>query len=251
MLTNQTRATLVQLLDAISPEAVHLLLIKHLDTEVWPISTHRLLDALSEASADALAGLLVELLSDQTSIRTNAPTKYVYDGRLKDLSRRLRADGYDVLEDVLVRLLPAAEPVAQISDHLDTALAHSGIDSDKTIRQLLQESFRSISASPPDFNGATTKARIALETISRRTATSIAKTRGQKPPEDKWGPSLSALRRHGVITELEEEALAKVYSLISPGAHVPKGLTDEQWALLSRTFAVSGAYFLLRQYEAA
>jgi len=251
MLTNQTRTTLVQLLNALSPDAVHLLLVKHLDLEIWPITTHHLLDAVSDASPEGLAGLLVELLGGKTAIRKDAPTKYVFDGRLSDLTGRLLADGYEVFKDALVRLMPAAEPAAQISDYLETALVDSGLDLDGKIQRLLQDSHRSMSATPPDLNDATTKARIALETIARRSATSIANARGIQPPEDRWGSALLFLGEQAVIARAEEDALAKVYTLISPGAHVLKGLTEEQWALLAKTFAISGTYFLLRQYQAA
>ena len=250
MLTNQTRATLVQLLRAISPEAVHLLFLKHFNYDRL-LTTSDMLDAVSVAPPDKMAGLLVALLSGATAVRADAPTKYVFDGRLADLRGRLRADGFEVIEDALVRLVPAAEPAAQISDHLELTLADSILDNDGAIRQLLRESHLSCSSTPPDFNNGTTKARIALETVACRSAFRVAADRGKAASEDTWGAALAFLQAETVITRAEEEALAKVYTLISPGAHVPKGLTDEEWALLARTFAVSGAYFLTRQFLAA
>ena len=94
------------------------------------------------------------------------------------------------------------------------------------------------------------KARITLETVARRAAAAIAISRGKAPPDDTWGNALAFLRSEEVVTVTEEKALASVYKLISPGAHLPRGLTDEQWALLARSFSVSGAYFLLHQYLA-
>lgn len=251
MLTNQTRATLVQVLLAVSSDAVRLLLLKHFDRDLWPITTHDLLELASAAGPEQMAGLLVELLTGNTAVRADAPTKYVFDGRLVDLRARLRTDGFDVLEDALVRLIPGAEPAAKIADRLEQVLTGSDLDADGDVRRLLSESYESIAGTPPDFNGSTTKARIALETIARRAAALIAPRRGKQPPDDSWGAAIAFLRSEGVLTLPEEEALAKVYTLISPGAHVPKGLTDEQWALLARTFAVSGAYFLTHQYLAA
>ncbi|MCK4786832.1 MAG: hypothetical protein KAV87_23940 [Desulfobacteraceae bacterium] len=250
MLTNQTRASLVQLLQALSREAVFLLMLKHLDCELRSISAHNLLEAVSAAEPDQLAGLLVELVGGKTAIRNDAPTKYVFDGRLEDLASRLRADGYEVIEDALSRLMPAAEPVAQISDSLEKALATSALDHDGNVRKMLKESHQDLSGTPPDLNGATSKARISLETVARRAASLIATSRNTNAPKDTWGPALSFLRAQGVIEPQEEDALARIYTLISPGAHVPKGLSDEQWALLSRTFAVSGAYFLLQRFMA-
>ena len=197
-----------------------------------------------------MTGLLVELIGGCTEIRADAPTKYVFDARHADLRGQLRADGFEVVEDALVRLLPTAEPVAQISDHLEETLAASGLDHDREITRLLRESYASLSAANPDFNDATTKARIALETVARRSARAVATAREQAAPNDTWGPALAFLRNEAIVTLPEEQALASVYSLISPGAHVPRGLTDEQWALLARSFAVSGAYFLMRQHLA-
>jgi hypothetical protein len=225
--------------------------MKHCEYDIEDASTDILLRAAREAPADQMAGLLVELLSNSTAIREDAPTKYVYDARLADLRGHLRADGFEVLEDALVRLVPAAEPVAQIRDELDATLPSSDLDGDGAVRQLLRDSHLSCSRTPPDFNAGTTQARIALETLVRRSAAMVAARRGKPAPADTWGAALFFLRSEAVIEQPEEEALAKVYTLISPGAHVPKGLTTEQWALLARTFAVSGAYFVVRQHLAA
>lgn len=251
MLTSQTRATLVQVLQSISPDAVRLLLLKHLDQDLWPVTTHALLELTANAASESVAGLLVELLSGNTAVRAEAPTKYVFDGRLADLRARLRADGFEVIEDGLLRIMPSAESAAKISDGLEQLLTDSDLDPDGKLRRLLRESYESIAATPPDLNGSTTKARIALETIVRRAAAAIARRRGKQAPSDSWGAALQYLRSEAVLAPTEEEAIAKVYTLISPGAHVPKGLTDEQWALVARTFAVSGAYFIAHQYLAA
>lgn len=248
MLTNRTTATLVQLFHALSPYAVRLLFIKHLDADPNPPTIDNLFYLLSSAPPDNLTGLLVEIVGSRRTIRADAPTKYVFDDRHADLLRQLRSDGFDVVEDALVRLLPTAEPIAQISDYLEETLAGSGLEADGEITRLLRESAASLSAAEPDFNNATTKARIALETIARRSAAARATAAGRPAPEDTWGHALADLRDHGGISLAEENALASIYTLISPGAHVPRGLTDQQWALLSKSFAVSGVYFLLHQH---
>ena len=101
MLTNQTAAGLVQLFDALSQDAVRLLLIKHLDTAPAPFTVDNFLYIVTSAQPDAMTGLLVELVGGSTAVSANAPTKYVFDGRLTDLRRRLRADGFEVVEDAL------------------------------------------------------------------------------------------------------------------------------------------------------
>lgn len=250
MLTNQTRAALVQMLQSISSDAVRLLFLKHLDIDQPHYEVTCLLRVTAEATPEQIAGLLVELVGDSTAIRTEAPTKHIFDKRRNELCRRLRADGFDVIEDAIARLMPAAEPAAQISDYLEQAIAASGLDADGEITRLLRESHDDISSAPPDFNGSTTRARIALETIARRSAALVAENRGMTAPDDKWGAALVFLRTQSVIALDEENAIAKVYTLISPGAHVPKSLTDEQWALLARTFALSSAYFLTQAHLA-
>jgi hypothetical protein len=247
MLTNRTRAGLVQVLQSISNDACRLLLLKHLDLDIHAISPHYLLQAFARAHVEQVASLLIELIGNTTSIRTEAPTKYVFDSRLADLQRLLELDGYELLDGSIIRVMPAAEPAANIVDYLDETLSSSGLDANGEIRALLEGSRAGLLAVPPDFNGATTKARIALETIARRGAKRVADRTGNAPPVDQWGSALSFLRIQNVIVLGEEEALAKMYTLISPGAHVPKGLTDQQWALLSKTFAVSAAYFLLQR----
>src|SRR5262245_38943905 len=101
MLTNQTLAGLVQVLRALSEDAVRLLFIKHLNRDPSPVTTSNLLDIAASAGPDAVAGLLVELVGGQTGVRADAPTKHVFDGRLADLRGRLRADGFEVGEDAL------------------------------------------------------------------------------------------------------------------------------------------------------
>ena len=250
MLTNRTKATLVQFFGALSHDAVRLLLIKHLNADPNPFTIDICFNILASAQPDAMAGLLVEIVAGRTEIRADAHRKYVFDARHTDLRRQLRADGFDVVEDSLVRLLPTAEPVAQINDYLEETLAGSGLDDDGDVNRLLHDSSASLSAAIPDFNDATTKARIGLETVARRSAMALAIAAGRPTPQDTWGHALANLRDEGVITPAEDTALASIYTLISPGAHVPRGLTDQQWALLSRSFAVSGIYFLLHQHFA-
>ena len=104
MLTKRTAASLVQLFRALSQDAVRLLLIKHLNTDPEPYSVDHLLRIVISAKPDELTGLLIEVVGGSTVIRTDAPTKYVFDGRHADLCGHLRADGFAVVEDSLVRL---------------------------------------------------------------------------------------------------------------------------------------------------
>ena len=250
MFTVATQATLVQTLEALSQEAIRLLSLKHLGRDLEYPTTEGLLSAVAGAKLDQMAGLLIELLSNNTNVRADARVKHTYDSRLEDLERHLRADGFRLENGSLQRLVPSAESLAQVSDHLDTLLGRNDLDGNGEIRQLLHDSRILASAARPDFNSATTKARIALEKIARRSASKLAARLGKAPVRDRWGSALSFLRSEGVITKQEEEALAKVYSLISTGAHdpIPSGPAEEHWALLAGTFAVAGASFLAQKY---
>ena len=252
MLTHRTRATLVQTLQALSQDGIRLLLLKHFDWELQHPTVDKLLKAVSRAGRDEMTGLLVELLGNATKVRAYATTKHIYDSRLAELRGCLRADGLEFSNDSLVQLLPSAEPAARVVDDLESVLSQSDLDEDGAIRRLLRKSYGNAIAVQPDYNGATSKARIALETVVRRSASKIASQRGRAAPLDSWGPALSFLRAQEVIATSEEQAFAKAHTLISTGAHepVPNGLSEEQWTLLARTFAVASAYFLTQRYEA-
>ena len=61
---------------------------------------------------------------------------------------------------------------------------------------------------------------------------------------------LSYLRTSGLLTKQEEEGLAGVYSFVSPGAHTPLGLTEEEMVRLGRSLVASMAYFLTKRFNA-
>ena len=150
-----------------------------------------------------------------------------------------------------MRVTPAAEEATGIRDKFLQDVATSGLDVDGAIRTAVENSSKDFVAEPPDFNGSTTKVRIALETVARRAAAATAeKNNSINYQDDSWGKALQFLRSSGVIEIQEEKILARVYTFISPGAHIPKGVTAEEWARLARTFGLSSAYFLLRKYVA-
>jgi hypothetical protein len=146
MLSNATRATLVQLLLSIKKEAVQLLVLKHLDVDLVTVSAEDLLTHLAYARNERLIGLLLELIAGTTAVRADAFTKSVFDARLEELHRRLRADGFEVTQGTLSRILPVAEPVVTITDQLERLLASASVDADNEIRRLLRESHNGMSA---------------------------------------------------------------------------------------------------------
>lgn len=246
--SHQTRGTMVQVLTASSDDATRTFIYKHMGLSGSHLPRAR--DIMGRATPDAIRPMLVEMLAHNKALRAGAPVKHVFDDAVAELKRWALHDGWTVEAGALVRVTPLAEEVTGIRDKLTEELAASGLDQDAAIRSALDGSSKDFVAQPPDLNGSITKARIALETIARRAAARIAATKGAPYPQDSWGRALALLKSAGVIEQAEEEIIARVYTFVSPGAHVPKGITAEEWARLARTFAVSSAYFLLRKVEA-
>lgn len=245
--SHQTRGAIVQVLFAISAAAADTFLYKHLGR--FEIESY--LPEVASAPPQALRAMLAELLINNKILYHEAPVKHVFLSGLEDLRRWALHDGWTVEEDRLVRLTPVAEEATGIRDRFLQDIEVSGLDGDNAIRVAVENSSKDFVAEPPDFNGSTTKVRMALETIARRAAKAVATRNSGIYLEDSWGKALQFLRITGVIEPQEEEILARVYTFVSPGAHVPKGITEEEWARLARTFGLSSAYFLLRKYAAS
>jgi hypothetical protein len=244
--SHQTRGTIVQILTTISADGAEAFVYKHLG-----VKASSFLPVVAGAPPEALRAMVTELLANNKLVRSAAPVKHVFESGVDDLARWALHDGWIVENGALLRVTPAAEEATGVRDKFLQDLAASGLDADGAIKAAVENSSKDFVAVPPDFNGSTTKVRIALETVGRRGAAAIAKKMGGRYPEDSWGKALQFLKATGVIEPQEEEILARVYTFISPGAHVPKGVTEEEWARLARTFGLSSAYFLLRKYAAA
>jgi hypothetical protein len=245
----QTRGSIAQALSVVSDAATRDFLYKHLGLQGSKMPPVRGL--LADAPVAAIQSMLVELLENNLILRSAAPDKDAFDIGVENIRRWVLLDGWNVEGGTLVRETPMAEDVTGIRDRLVQDLAACDLDNDNAIRLVLEGSSKDFVAQPPDVNGSITKARIALETVARRAAKQIATTRAVNAPEDKWGKAIEFLRAQGVIEQPEEEILTRVYTFVSPAAHIPAGVTGEEWARLARTFAVSSAYFLLRKYMAA
>jgi hypothetical protein len=118
------------------------------------------------------------------------------------------------------------------------------------IVRLLEGSASAFRQAQPDYNACLSNARVALETLGR----AIAISRRTKYPgsfdEVKWGQVLAYLRTSGFFAKNEEEGIAGVYGFISPGAHTPVGLTQEEMVRLGRSLMASVSYFLIKLYNA-
>ena len=247
--SHQIRGTMAQVLGVLSDNAAQIFVYKHFGlTAANSPPLHMIVE---NAADETVQSMLVELVSTNKALRTKALIKNVFDEAVGELKRWALHDGWIVDGAVLVRVTPLAEEVTGLRDKLTEDLAASGLDQDGSIRAALDDSSKDFVAEPPDFNGSITKARIALETVARKAAGRIAVKRAVAYSEDSWGRALALLKSQSVIEQGEEDILARVYTFVSPGAHVPKGITAEEWARLARTISVSSTYFLLRKAVAA
>lgn len=249
----QVYAATAQALGALTNDAAQTLLYKHLGGGNPDGGMMGAVAAMTASADEAVGALVAELVGQKNQLRHSAPTRYVFDGRVRDLERWLFHDGWSVdNEGRLVAAGAAVEETTGVRDNLFEELTASGLDADHALERALNEAADAFRSDPPDFNESTTKVRIALETVARRAAPALAARRGIASPVDSWGATLTFLRIDAqLLTLQEEQTLAAMYTLISPGAHRPTGLTDEEWARLARTFALSATYFLLRKYRTA
>jgi hypothetical protein len=251
--SKQVEAAIAQLLASLRPDVVYVLLAKHFDdppTYGWNGVQAYLLH-IQRSSDVEVRNLLVELMTNTRAIRADAPTKYVFEDRLRDLEAWLRHDGWRVEDGALVRETPAIEEATMVRDLLIETLERSPLDAEGKIREQIRKAAEDFVTDPPDLNSSTTHVRVALETIARSGAATIA-ARVQDPlPDDRWGAALTYLRQWQILTPDAEKGIAAAYSFISDGAHVPKGLSDLEWARLVRTIALSMAYFLVQVIVAA
>jgi hypothetical protein len=247
MFSRQTVSALAQVLNALYPETVAGLVYKHLgiDRNHFKHGLRGTIELLEYGEGNELAALVREIVENRVPVGADAPTEYVFDERHTDLERWLLHDGWAVEDGALVRIGAAIEDVIEVRDAVLEELERTGIDADKEVAGLIEQSARALHGDPPDFNASGTNARIALETVVRRLADRQARVRGEQPPRDRWGDALRYLRMTGFLTQDEEETLAALYTFVSGAAHTP--LSDEEWARVARAFMLSSCYYLLKK----
>lgn len=245
--SRRTLGATSQLLDTLPPGNVSVLLKKAGIEEPGVSRQDTILWELESASKAAMHKLLTELLTQQRSIRFDSYPKYVFDDRMKELERSLRLDGWDLTEGRLHREHPSSPELIELSDALHNELTQSAIDDDRGIRTCLEKSATAFTNHPPDYNSSSINVRVALETTARRLAQFVAKTAGLPAPADTWGHAIAFLREHGQISGKDEGALTASYTATSDGAHVPKGLSDREWARMIRALDQAWMYYLIKR----
>jgi hypothetical protein len=251
--SRKTIGSLAQVLEALSDGAVDVLFYKHFDVRVdsYGYGIGNYLQALQNAQDDQLKALVAELFRETSIVRNSARYDRDFEAAWRELERWLLHDGWTPESGELVRLAPAAEEVTGLRDRFLQELVASGLDHDGAITKCIDDAAKAFVAEPPDFNNSITKVRIALETTARRSATLLAGAGRGTYGSDSWGKALEFLRAVGVLEADEEQVLARVYTFISDGAHVPAGVTYEEWARLARTFGLGSTYFVFKKHQAA
>jgi len=249
VITHRTRLSLVQLLAQQAEAAVATLLAKY-----GADMPHRgsffaegLREVVQALPAEQALALAAEAVATRSALRQPISPKEPFDERFADLERCLLLDGYAVVDRALRRTDPSLAGAPSVEDDLIAALLTSAAPSREEIVRKVQDSAQAFRNVPPDYNAALTNARVALETMARGVAAALL-AQGEAAPYNagKWGEVVGFLKARGEISQEEGRGLAGVYGFVSPGAHRPVGVPQEQMTRLGRTFALNMCWFLLQ-----
>lgn len=257
MISRRTSLSIVQLLGLQDRAFVGLIFEKHglpyceqiACAEPYALNLLNLLsDSTAKATQEQLHALAAEIIRTKGDLRSRVTPRYRHDERFSDLDRCLLLDGYFIKGDELVPQDPTILETPLIEDDLTQALKRCGLPDGPAVVQKLVDSAEAFRKSPPNFNASLNDARVALQTL----ATSIATVRLSQSPgsfdEKKWGAVLAYLRSSGFITEEEEKGLAGVFGFVSPGSHLPLGLSEMEMARLGRSFVSGMCWFLVKRF---
>ncbi|WP_095146927.1 hypothetical protein [Pseudomonas sp. Irchel s3b6] len=251
MISQRSRYSLAQFLE-IQGTAVSVALFSKYGIQHQPLYPAHLLMCLINVVRDqdprTLLLVLQEIIATPGSLRTKVSPKHVFDERMYDLTQCLLIDGYIVQDKKLLQADPSIADAAPLEDDLVIALRNSGVPKREAIIDKINDSAEAFRSSPSDYNAALTNARVALETLAVDVAAEVShqlqNTATYNPA--KWGEVIGFLRSSGEITVEEEKGLAGVFGLLSPGAHRPIGIPENQMARLGRSFALNMCWFLLQ-----
>ena len=63
------------------------------------------------------------------------------------------------------------------------------------------------------------------------------------------GSALNNLKTNSFLTQIEEDLMAKTYSFVSNGSHIPLGFTNEEYARYGRNLLMSKCYYIIKKYK--
>jgi hypothetical protein len=249
LITKRTKISLAQFFDLFDDYTKHLLFEKY--NIVYSLcdsaSQIDLCDSLLTAGNENIQLLVEEIVATTGYLRNKIIPKYPFDERWKDLTQCLLLDGYQIEQNILIRIEPNLDGIQPIEDDLTAELNSSCLSQRKNIIALMESSAHDFRKPNPDFNGCLSNSRIALETL----VINIAENNGfQKSTESKiWGQSLDYLLRTNFINKKENDAISSVYTLLSDGTHIPLGFTDEEYVRFGRNLAISMCYFIIKIFN--
>ncbi len=252
MLSNRTKLSLCQYLSEEDFTPLQILLEKHGLLEEFDAAYWTLQNTLA-----VLRATLLPLAEERTQELLAEVVQTIggrHPARWRDLLRCLSLDHYRVDRGtidqgtVVVTIDPQMAGSPALDDDLTTGLNASGLAEAKAIKQSLESSADAFRAVPPDYNACLTHARVALQTLAMAIARRRTATHPGNFDDTSWGAVLQYLRTSGLIDVRHEQLMASVFGFISPGAHVPVGLTQEEMVRLGRSMAVSMCYFLVKHY---
>jgi len=251
MLSLRTLASLSQLLGLFDPQIPLVLFSKHglrlsMDGGAELISMHNALR--DQAASPGSLALLEEIVRTNGELSNRITPRYRFRERFDDLVRCLALDGYLVEDKTIVPLDPSIANATPVEDDLARSIGASDLDHDQQIIGKLNDSAEAFRRNPPDYNACLTNARVALESLARRIASQ--RFPSDPPPYDpsKWGAVINYLRDKQFFSLEEEKGIVGVYAFLSPGAHRPVGLTEEEACRLGRSLALSMCWYLVKRY---
>jgi hypothetical protein len=250
----RARYSLAQFLELLEP-VVSVVLLSKYSVRV-SLTQGQLLYGLLNITRDieerTLISVLSEIAATSGDLRARVNPKYRFDERMHDLTQCLLLDGYIVQDKKLIRTDPSIADAAPLEDDLIAALRNSGAPRRQEVITKINDSAEAFRATPPDYNASLVNARVALETLAGDVAVDVA-SRQQVPVTynpSKWGEVIAFLRSSGEIAVEEEKGLAGVFGFLSPGAHRPVGIPEDQMTRLGRSFALNMCWFLLKNHLA-
>lgn len=196
----------------------------------------------SISSSNSLDSLISELISTKQDLRSRISPKYRFDERWNDFEKCLFLDGYKIENNILISIEPNIDGVIVLEDDFTIEINTSTFSRKEDVKKLINESAEAFKNN--DFNQCLSKSRIALETLIRTIA--IDKYNNTN---DSWGSALNNLKTNGFLTQIEEDLIAKIYSFVSNGSHIPLAFTDEEYARYCRNLLMSKCYYIIKKYN--
>lgn len=258
-LSHRSKISLIQLLLAIEKDDLILLFEKYFNAFATYLpnfpTLHEVREAIMQAKDEQIEGICEELVRTHDGLSKKVVPRYAFYGRWEDLKRCLSLDNllvkdaHMISERKIAPIEPAICEQSVIEDDLTTEIRKTGFDNVEAILKTLNSSAEGFLRNPPNYNGCLANARVALQEIAKTIALSRKATHPGNFNETKWGGILVYLRSSGFITKEEEEGLTGVFTFVSPGAHRPIGMSEEEFTRLGRIFILGMCYFLIREFN--